>query len=452
MIKQPELFNSRHAKILLLLFLFSGICAGCLGQDPLEARVDKLVRNLANEDQNISYASAYALIDIGEPSVDSLIKALKDDDPQARSLAAFSLGRIREPGASKALIEALEDPEPEVRMNSAEALGELKAPEAVDPLIELLDYDNDEVRSKVVFALGAIGDQKAAVPLIDLFGDRELGDSAANAVGNLGGKEAVEKLLGLLDSRDSNVRINSICALRQIHDPIAIPYLIEMLNDKVPEVRKEAAFALGFFIEPEEAAQTELPLIDALGDSEPEVQEVAVRSLGKIKSKDSIPYLEELLQDNNQNLQIAAVTALGKIGDPGAVDSLTHLLEYEKWQVRKEVVDALVETGDSGAVGPLISLLGDENYRVRQCAADGLGKLGDQRAVEPLIKALEIEREREVRVAEVRALGELGGPEAIEGLRRVSTDMEEYWNVRNTAEELLKKIERGEEVNVYSTS
>ena len=115
-------------------------------------------------------------------------------------------------------------------------------------------------------------------------------------------------------------------------------------------------------------------------------------------------------------------------------------------------MNSLVEIGDPRAVDPLISCLGDENYRVRQSAADGLGKLEDQRAVELLLKALETERESNVRNAEVRALGELGGPEAIEGLRRISTDMEEYRYVRIAAEELLEKIERGEAVNVYSAS
>ena len=94
MIKRDELFSCRNAKILILMFLLSGICAGCLGKDPLEARVDKLVGSLGDEDENIRYASADALVDIGEPAVDPLIKALEDDNPQVRSLAALSLGKI----------------------------------------------------------------------------------------------------------------------------------------------------------------------------------------------------------------------------------------------------------------------------------------------------------------------------------------------------------------------
>ncbi|MDQ1274683.1 MAG: hypothetical protein QG610_255, partial [Euryarchaeota archaeon] len=54
--------------------------------------------------------------------------------------------------------------------------------------------------------------------------------------------------------------------------------------------------------------------------------------------------------------------------------------------------------------------------------------------------------------SQVNALGELGGPEAIEVLRRISTDMEEYSYVRTAAEEALKNMKGDEVVNVSSTS
>lgn len=65
-----------------------------------------------------------------------------------------------------------------------------------------------------------------------------------------------------------------------------------MLDDKVPEVRKEAATALGFFNEPEEVSRIEQPLIDLLGDDELEVQKAAAYSLGDIGSKKPYPLLQ----------------------------------------------------------------------------------------------------------------------------------------------------------------
>ena len=487
MIKRCKLFSCRHTKILLLLLLFSGICAGCLGQDPLEARVDKLVKSLGNEDLNIGYASAYALIDIGEPSVDSLIKALKDDDPQVRSLAAYSLGRIREQRASKALIKTLDDPKPEVRMNSTEALGnlgaaeavdpliellkddddrvvissifaleQLKAPEAVGPLLEFLDQDNKEVSRSSISALRAIKDPKAVDPLIELFSDEELGEYAADAVGESGDEETVEKLLKLLDSRDPTVRVNSIYALIGtqnpdsnyaligIQDPDLVLPIVGMLDDRDKEVRRVAVFALGCFGR-EDASLTEQPLIKALRDPEEDVRIAAIRALGSAGGEEAVAPLVELLHLETSDLSGASAGSDEDVREAGSV-------KLADWHVKREVVSSLVEIGNPEAVEPLILLLEDEYYRIRQFAAEGLGKLGDRRAVEPLLKALETEREGEVRAAEVRALGELGGPEAIKGLRRISTDMEEYGYVRNAAEELLIKIEEGGEENSSSTS
>jgi HEAT repeat protein len=491
-IKLDELLSCKLTKVMLLLLLLSCICAGCLGKDPLEARAEKLVGSLGDEDPNIAYASAYALIDIGKPAVDPLIEALKDDNPQVRSFAALALGEIRDKKAMKPLLEILADPSPKVRMNVAYSLGEIGAVEAVEPLIKLLKdedgevvrmtvialgllkdpratepickvmdrddanvrhEDNPNIRYEALIALGEIGDPRAVDTLVDLLADKELGPSTANILGNFKSEYVFGKVTKKLHNSNPTVRTNAIAVFEYNQDPAAVPLLIKMLDDKSPEVRREAAFALGFFKEPEEVAQIEQPLINALGDNKSQVQETAARSLGRIGSKEAIPSLEGLLQDKDENLQIAAIEALGnlgKIGNPEVVDSLIPTLEDEDWLVRETIVNSLVEIGDSRAVDSLISLLGDESYRVRKSAAEGLGKLGTRRAAEPLLKALETERERDVRVSEVQALGILGGPEAIQGLIRISTDRDEYKNVRTSAEKALMILKGGGTVNISS--
>jgi HEAT repeat protein len=223
-----------------------------------------------------------------------------------------------------------------------------------------------------------------------------------------------------------------------------------MLNDQVPEVRREAAYVLGNFKEPQEIAQTEQPLINALGDSKVEVQAAAAGSLGNIESKKAIPLLAELIQSKDSTLCETAVHSLARYKDPEAADALIAALGNENWHIRMEIVYSLREVGDTRAVDPLISLLGDENHGVRKGAATALGSLGDRKAVEPIIKALETERESDVRVSEVQALGILGGPEAINCLSRVSTDKDEYKYVRNSAEKALVILKGGGTVNTSS--
>jgi len=207
------------------------------------------------------------------------------------------------------------------------SLGALRDPRAVEPICEVLNGNYYDARWKIASALREIGDPRAIDTLLSLLGDKELGPSVASMLGNFESEQVFGKVIKLLDSRDPTTRANAVAVFEYHQDPAAVPYLVEMLDDGAPEVRKEAAFTLGFFKEPEETAQSEQPLISALEDSEPEVKEAAVGSLGRIKSKESIPYLEGLLQDNNQNLRIAAVEALGRIGDPEAVDFLIAALK-----------------------------------------------------------------------------------------------------------------------------
>lgn len=497
MIKRDELFSCKSAKLLILMFLLFGICAGCLDKDPVEARVNTLVQGLGDEDERVSSLSANELCAIGEPAVDPLIKALKDDNPQVRSLAAQDLGIIGDKKATNSLIKALKDPVSEVRMNAAFSLGQLQAVEAVEPLIELLKDENGEVirytvialgmlkdprateplcevlklddasisydgdsdmrytgnsniRSEAVFALGETGDPRAVDTLLDLLADKEVGSSAASSLGRIKGEYVFGKLIKLLDSKNPTTRTNAVAVYEYIQDPAAVPILVRMLNDQVPEVRIGAAYSLGHFNESEEIAQTEQPLINALGDSKVEVQAAAAGSLGRIESKKAIPLLAELIQSKDSTLCETAIYSLARYKDPEAADALIAALGNENWHIRMKIVYSLREVGDTRAVDPLISLLGDESSGVRKGAASVLGSLGDRKAVEPIIKALEIERESDVRVSEVQALGILGGPEAINCLSRVSTDKDEYNYVRSSAEKALVILKGGGTVNPSS--
>ncbi|MDD3043633.1 MAG: HEAT repeat domain-containing protein [Methanosarcinaceae archaeon] len=511
--KIADIFTRRHAIFLLLILLFTGFSAGCLGQDPMEARVDSLVRELGNEDGDARLVAVYALIDIGEPAVPSLIKALGDRDANVRELSAFAIGRIGDQKAVEALSEALSDPEPEVRRSSAHALGRigdksavealskalsdpepevrgssaralgileapeatgllipllqyeddevvlqevvvalrrLKGPGAASALLEVLDHENEDVRREVVISLGELGDPVASEALLELFDEEELGYTAASAFGNLRSNQTVEKLTGLLDSRDPIIRANAVKALGNTEDPAVIPPLIEMLEDPALEVRKEAAHMLGTFgyLEAPGAEKAVTPLIRALEDRDEDVRISVIYSLGSFGDEEAVLPLISLLGHKDAAVRKAAAYALGRIGDPRAVEALTERVETEEnWLERRIMAETLIEIGGTEAVEPLIMLLEDKDYRIRQSAAMGLGKLRATEAVDALLEALETERERVVRQAEVSALGEIGDKRAAETLRQLSTDRNEYRHVREAAGEALGKLEAKGEAN-----
>lgn len=81
------------------------------------------------------------------------------------------------------------------------------------------------------------------------------------------------------------------------YDKNSVPSLIEGLNDKNPEYRREAALALSE-IGPEAAASVPA-LINAFKDSDWTVREAAADALGKIKVG-AVPALINALKDNDQ--------------------------------------------------------------------------------------------------------------------------------------------------------
>ncbi|MEW6381536.1 MAG: HEAT repeat domain-containing protein [bacterium] len=151
------------------------------------------------------------------------------------------------------------------------------------------------------------------------------------------------------------------------------------------------------------------PLIADLKDQDPQVREDAAEALGKIKNVRAVEPLIAALKDESPKVRENAAEALGRIRDAGAVNSLIVALQDEDRNVREEAAEALGRIGKAGAaVEPLIAALRDEDQEVREEAAEALGKIKDLRAVEPLIAALKDE-EPEVKENAARALRKITG-------------------------------------------
>jgi HEAT repeat protein len=88
--------------------------------------------------------------------------------------------------------------------------------------------------------------------------------------------------------------------------------IIEALRNEDPNVRWEAARALGVTRDPRAVE----PLIAALGDRDPDVRRKAALSLGKIRDPKAVePLLTCSVKDENQVVRWAAAWGLGKFPD-----------------------------------------------------------------------------------------------------------------------------------------
>jgi len=162
-------------------------------------------------------------------------------------------------------------------------------------------------------------------------------------------------------------------------------------------------------------------LIAALADSDPNVRETVVMTLGRMRDQRIVPALLPLLKDSNADVREHAVFALTRSGDPRAVAAVMTMIDDASPDVRQQAVHLLGQSRNREAVPSLLKALKDSSADVRQQAVFGLGHLRDASAVEPLLDALK-DSSADVRQQAAFALGQIRDPKALPALTAALRD------------------------------
>lgn len=260
-----------------------------------------------------------------------------------------------------------------IRKNAAEALGLIGDRQAVEPLIAVLKYDHPydkDVCYNAIRALGAIGDSRAFDPLIAILNNT---------------------------SYDKYARSAAISALMKLRDSQRLIQLIDIFLN-FPQ-----------------------------GQDGYDLKRSAYEELVKIGE----PSVEPLINSLNLGNTYWASKTLGKIGDRRAIEPLISVLKNEKeGYSRLEIVSTLGKFRDRRATEALLDALNDTWYGgssgnygygsiailpVVGKAAWALGELGDSRAVEPLINTAIIKvADMDLRENASIALGKIGDSKTVE--------------------------------------
>lgn len=190
--------------------------AGQLAQEDLPA----LVAALQDEDEPVRLNAAYALGEIGAPSVSSVIEVLRTGRERTRQYAAYALSAIGAQ-AVPALEDLARDDDEQLRVIAVDTLGDIGRPAttAVPTLTAALRDESEWVRRFAVEALGTMGAPAAS---------------------------AVPALTAMLRDQSHNVRLSAVTALARIGPAAveAVPELVETLNGPDRYPRGWAAIAL----------------------------------------------------------------------------------------------------------------------------------------------------------------------------------------------------------------
>lgn len=235
--------------------------------------------------------------------------------------------------------------------------------------------------------------------------DWAIREEAASMLGTLRDPRAVGPLVSLLRDSDRAVREAAIGALTAI-GTASVPVLGLCLSDPQAMVQEAASTVLASIAD----ERVLIPLLNSLKNSDWIVRMQAVRALGRIKEQSSIEHLIPLLQDKVKAVREETSTALATIGE-AALPALQEAIQHEDWLVRLHAVEALGKTKSAYAVEPLLTLLfNDRDSAVREDAVRALGEIGDPQAVGYLFTVM---KEPGLRVLAIEALGHIGDRRAV---------------------------------------
>ena len=158
-------------------------------------------------------------------------------------------------------------------------------------------------------------------------------------------KPSTARLIPLLLDNDLETRDTAFKSLKELGANVAVPALIQALQDKDWQVQATAAYTLGRL---GSEARSAIPaLSQAIKVNNADIRFVAVQALGEIGSEAVVPALIEALQDKDENVRVSAVEALNKIGTAAkpAVPLLTKVFWDGNWFVRSKSAKIIASLG-----------------------------------------------------------------------------------------------------------
>ncbi len=258
---------------------------------------------------------------------------------------------------------------------ACDALAAMPFAEAGAALRAALKTTTPQPKAGAIHALGERQDRAALPELVKLLNDANplLATYSANALGRIGGGEAVLALRQALASANDAVReavVDALlhCAVQLLAtgDRAGAVSIFESFNrEGEPESIRTAAYA---------------GIIRAAGD-----QELALVTAG--------------LKNSDPARQIAALQLAREVAGPAATAVFTNLLTKAPPALQMALLGVLQQRGDAAAAPAVLAAMGSPEPAVRLAAIAALGELGDVTAIPPLAAAATSKDEAEQKVA-----------------------------------------------------
>jgi len=265
--------------------------------------------------------------------------------------------------------------------------------------------------------------------------------------------EELARIIERLKSDDPQVRKDAAVALGEMENPEAIPALMDMVSDPNPAVRYFIKRSLGRLrsihtprheevvkdLKDSEEPDINLEALEKyLNHSDYTKRLTAIKGAMKIASPMAVPlFIDRLNIEEHDFVKSALVKAVGTLGGEEVVGSIVPFLKDSDSRVRANAIEGLEATG-TDILGYITGCLGDSDGRVRSNALKVLAGYDREEAVK-LLEEMFRTGDFSARFSSVHALGTLGPhPRVISILKEAMQQPEE--ELKEMARVALEKV------------
>jgi HEAT repeat protein len=404
------------------VLVFASASPAASPQPTTTEQVKKLVAVLGSDATQKEKADACReLARIGDKDAVPALAALLPDEKLSH-MARYGLETIPSPAVDKALRDAAGKLQGRLLVGVVGSIGVRHDAKAVGLLVNFLHSRDNDVAQAAARSLGSIGNEAAAKALLKALPGAAPANQLAFCEGLLRCAEAAARRGAREDAREIYDRLREVPAPHQV----------------------ETAALRGAILTRKEAG---LPLLRlGLHSDQFSLFLAAIRTSQEMPGPDITQLLASELGGLPGNRQVPVIQAIAKRHDDNALPALYAAARGGEEPVRVAAVRALAEIGNASAFPVLVGLLGDANEAVAGAALESLAALPGQQVDEGTMQMLangtperrltalelivrrrmtsaipalfEVARgsDAKLRVAAIKKLGELGGPDQLSGL------------------------------------
>ena len=327
--------------------------------------IDKLV---ANEDPRFA------------DDIYDLFQTTKSTDVKEKILVYF--GNLEDPCLEDFAVTVLEDPFDERRATVKACftyVQKVKSKAAVPAVLRIIENENEDYFNDALTTIGDIGEAEDAVQLTEYLDKPEITDAQKQALmktlGKIHAVETWDKLVEIAENDDENlfVRMYAAEALGAMEKKESVPVLVDLYEEKDPNLRQYVLKGLEYFPDVLEAKAV---IIQAVRDDHYKVRTEAIEAVKKQELIEAVPYLTYRAQnDPEEKVKLKCYEVLAFLNTQEGNDFLIERVSEKKGSDshKSKAVEVLLKEGHTGedAIKELALKVAEDDKRKSLRAALG---------------------------------------------------------------------------------